>query len=271
MNAVRGTPLPTTVLAVTTLVVVAGLLPRPAAGQALADRVQAEDGLVRFAVPTREGVEICDEGIRIGEQRVWWHSHGRWDVATRCRPGPVEVEVTVRDGFVRRVEALHRSGDRAAGARELGTVEADDAVRYLESLARGVASDRAARDAIFPMVLADVPSVWRELLSLARDRDVPSEARKNSVFWLGQEAAAAATDGLADMARDEDEEQDVRDAAVFALSQRPHEEGLPALMQVARTAREPRTRRTAMFWLAQSEDPRVVAFFEEILVGRAGG
>lgn len=31
------------------------------------------------------------------------------------------------------------------------------------------------------------------------------------------------------------------------------------------------TRRSAMFWLAESEDERVYAFFEEILLGRGGG
>ncbi len=73
---------------------------------------------------------------------------------------------------------------------------------------------------------------------------------------------------LADVARDEDEEQDIRDAAVFALSQRPSDEGVPVLMELARTANEAKTRTSAMFWLAQSEDGRVLAFFEEILVGR---
>jgi hypothetical protein len=39
-------------------------------------------------------------------------------------------------------------------------------------------------------------------------------------------------------------------------------------MVLARTAREAETRRAAMFWLAQSDDERVVAFFEEVLLGR---
>ncbi len=55
---------------------------------------------------------------------------------------------------------------------------------------------------------------------------------------------------------------------MFALSQRPTDEGVPILMDVARTATQAETRRSAMFWLAESEDPRVVAFFEEVLLGR---
>ena len=250
----------------------AGFGPRPAAAQELAGRIEGGgDGTVRFAIPTRPGVEICDQGIRMGEQHMWWNSHGDWDYASNCHDGPVEVEATVRDGFVRRLEVVRRMRDRTEGARDLGIVDADQAVAFLGTVARGAASDRAARDAVFPMALADVDEVWRQLMELARDRAVPSEARKNALFWLGQEAATAATEGLSDVAMDEDEEQEVRDAAVFALSQRPKDEGLPVLMELARTAREGRTRRTAMFWLAQSDDPRVLPFFERILLGREGG
>jgi len=272
MNAVRWTPKRAGAVVLATALAAACSNPRPAAGQDLARSVVAGgDGTVRLAVPTREGVEICDQGIRMGEHRIWWRSHGRYEMDSNCHPGPLEIELDVRDGFVRRLETLRATGDRTAGARDLGEVDPAEAVRYLSSLVRGSASERAARDAVFPMVLADVPDVWRELMALARERDVPSGARKNAIFWLGQEAASAATQGLADVAGDEDEEQEVRDAAVFALSQRPHEEGVPALMELARNAREAKTRKSAMFWLAQSDDPRVLAFFEEILLGRGGG
>ena len=94
------------------------------------------------------------------------------------------------------------------------------------------------------------------------------DVRGAALFWLGQEAGDAVTTGIAAIAADEREEQDVREAAIFALSQRPGDIGVEPLMELARTAREAETRRAAMFWLAQSEDPRVLAFFEEILLGR---
>jgi hypothetical protein len=250
----------------------AGLSPRAATAQELGRRIEGGgDGMVRFSIPTRPEVEICDQGIRMGEHRMWWRSHGEYDYASDCRFGPVEVEARVRDGSVRGLEVVRSPRDRTAGARELGTVGAGEAVAWLTAVARGGASDRAARDAVFPMVLADVPDVWRALMELARDRGVPSEARKNALFWVGQEAAEAVTGGLSDVALDEDEDQEVRDAAVFAISQRPRDEAVPVLMEVARTAHEGRTRRTAMFWLAQSDDPRVLPFFERILLGREGG
>jgi hypothetical protein len=38
-----------------------------------------------------------------------------------------------------------------------------------------------------------------------------------------------------------------------------------ALVNVARTNRKPDVVETAVFWLAQSADPRAVDFFEEVL------
>jgi len=73
------------------------------------------------------------------------------------------------------------------------------------------------------------------------------------------------------VALDDEEEQEVRDAAVFALSRRPDDEAVPILMEIARTAPQAETRRSAMFWLAESKDDRVYAFFEEILTRRGGG
>ena len=60
-------------------------------------------------------------------------------------------------------------------------------------------------------------------------------------------------------------ELEVRKQAVFALSQRPAEEGVPALIRIARSNPHAELRKTALFWLGQSEDPRALTLFEEIL------
>jgi len=52
---------------------------------------------------------------------------------------------------------------------------------------------------------------------------------------------------------------------VFALSQRPRDEGVPALIKIARQNPDPELRRKAIFWLGQSEDPRAISLFEELL------
>ena len=54
--------------------------------------------------------------------------------------------------------------------------------------------------------------------------------------------------------------------AVFALSQLPKDEGVPLLIKRgARPTRSYEVRKQAMFWLGQSQDPRALAFFEDVL------
>jgi len=247
--------------------------PEAAAGQGLAQRVGAtEDGAVRLSFAVREGVEICSRGIRRGDHRIQWRDDdGGWTQDV-CSSGPAEVELRLVAGKVRSVRVLTESRPGTSGARSLGEVPASDAVAYFLGLpGSGLVTERGARDALFPAVIADVPDVWRGLLSLARDQGLGGDVRKGALFWLGQEAAEAATAGLADIAFAVDEEQGVRDAAVFALSQRPDDEGVPVLMELAQSAPQAKTRKTAFFWLAQSGDPRVVPFFERVLLGRGGG
>jgi len=250
--------------------VVAALVAAPPglSGQVARAVEDVDDGVVRFGFATREGVEICDQGIRMNDSRMWWRSDGRDRGPSGCREGSAEVELEVRDGRVREVEIVRSPDERSRSAEDLGRVDADEAVGYFLRLAREARSEDAARDAILPIVIADAPEAWRDLLELAKDRDVRAGVRKGALFWVGQEAASAVTDGLQDVALDEDEDQDVRDAAVFALSQRPADEAIPILIDVASTADHAETRRKAMFWLAQLDDERVAEFFERVLLGR---
>jgi hypothetical protein len=248
------------------------VLPVPALAQGLASRVEGvEEGRVLITYPSRPGVEFCDHGIHMRDLRggsVW---NGGHDDAS-CREGPARVELEVRDGRVRGVRVLRAHMEPTRGAVDLGVVPAPDVARYFLSLAR-TAPERAAKDAVFAAVLADADSTpfRRTLLALARDHTVGEHVRERALFWLGQEAAEEVTKGIADVASDEEESQGVRNAAIFALSQRPSDEGVPMLMSLARTARQAATRRSAMFWLAQSDDPRVPDFFERILLGSGGG
>lgn len=247
--------------------------PSVARGQELARRVSAVgEGSAVLSFATRPGVEICDDGIRMDDDRINWSSRGdRWGPGV-CEAGPARVELKIRDGGVRDVEVLRRMERAASGAVDLGEVPAGAAVSFFLDLARtGGSSGKDLDEALFPVILADVDAVWQDLMELARDRSVGGDTRSSALFWVSQEAAAVVTEGLAEVALDEEEDQEVREAAVFALSQRPDVEGVPILMDVARTAQHPETREAAMFWLAQSQDDRVLDFFEEILLGKGGG
>ena len=183
-----------------------------------------------------------------------------------CERGPVRVVLDITGGTVREIRSYvgGKWKNSSASVTDLGVVPAREAAGYLISLAGGLAA-KPGEKAIFPAMLADSAEVWPGLIRLARDPNVPTQTRRQSVFWVSQAAGEAATKGLNDIVTDNSVDRAVREQAVFALSQRPKEQGIPALIAVARTNRDPEIRRKAMFWLGQSNDPRAIALFEEIL------
>ena len=249
------------------LVTTAG--PGAANGQSLGDRLSSLDGEVTFHYKGRDGIEGCGDGsISLRGDGDWMRWNGGGD-RTGCGPGPVEVIMDMMDGEPRDLDVrvgpeVHLDAGRD---HDLGRVSAPEAAEYLLQLAE-TGHRRVAEDAVFPAFIADSAVVWPRLIALARDRTRPEDVRTDALFWVGQEAAGVATEGLAEVALDESEDQDIRESAVFALSQRPEDESTPILMEIAVSAPQAGTRKSAMFWLAQSDDPEVTDFFEDVLLGR---
>jgi HEAT repeat protein len=148
---------------------------------------------------------------------------------------------------------------------DLGLVPAREAADLLLALAPQVGDDDDGGELVTAATLADSAVVWPQLLRMARDTKVREETRRQAVFWLGQAAGDQAAKGLDSIAADSGGDIEIRKQAVFALSQRPADEGVPILIRIARSNRHPELRKTALFWLGQSEDPRALTLFEEIL------
>lgn len=126
-------------------------------------------------------------------------------------------------------------------------------------------SERALKEqVIFAYSRRNDPDATARLLTLARG-DADPELREKAIFWLGQAAGREITRDLAGLAQDDNQQRKVQEQAVFALSQRPRDEGVPALIEIARAHRDPELRKTALFWLGQSRDPRALDLFQEIL------
>jgi hypothetical protein len=247
------------------------LVASTADAQSLASRIKsAPDGEVRIAFAAREG--ICGDG----ESFIRDRNHGPGNYITfnngngsrrwrerECLEGPVRVALRVRGGDVRSARTYvggdWRDADRSVTDLEL--VSAKRAAEALIELARTGATD----DVIFAATIADSVTIWPALLTLAKDREVNRSNRKQAVFWLSQAAGDRAAEGLEDLVDDDDEDREVREQAVFALSQLPKDEGVPILLRTAKSNRDPSIRKKAMFWLGQSDDPRALALFEEIL------
>ena len=246
------------------------LLASTTSAQSLARQIaDAPDGKVRMSFAAREGV--CGNGrsmhmIAADRGRPMWIGRSD-DWEATCDPGPVRVVLRVRGGEVRDIDTYVGGRWRTGGegVTDLGTVPALEAAQYLIGLAERRGGG-VGEDAILPAMLAEGALVWPDLLRIARDGAVARETRKSAVFWLGQAAAEAATEGLDSLVEDDDVDRSVRAQAIFALSQRPQGEGVPALIRVARTNPDPHLRKKALFWLGQSEDPRALALFEDILI-----
>ncbi len=244
----------------------------PAAAQRLGARIAAiPAGTVRFTFPARPG--LCGGGRSIFTREGRQFDTGErgsdgWEVEYDCEPGPVRVSLTVRHTTVQAVRTYvggrWRNPPPGAAVTDLGPVAPRDAVDFLLALAARD-SGPAGPEAILPATLADSVTVWPALLGLARDERVSRRTRRQAVFWLGQAAEAAATGGLVDLLNDAAADRDLKEQAVFALSQRPRDEGVPALIRLARSHPDRAVRRKAVFWLGQSDDPRALALFEELL------
>jgi hypothetical protein len=232
----------------------------PLAAQSLRTRIEAApDGLVRISYAGKPG--LCGNGEGSIHRRS--SRDDGWE--RDCDDGPVRVALDLRGGQVRSVRTYvgGRWTSATGPVTDLGPVSAPEAAGYFLTLAER--PERLKGDPILAAVIADSATTWPALLRIGRNTTVARETRKQAVFWLSQEASEEATRGLAELAEDARQDQDVREQAVFALSQLPHEQGVPALIKVARTSGDPDVRRKAIFWLGQSEDPRAMALFEDLL------
>ncbi len=230
--------------------------------QSLADRIgHVRDGHVRMSYAARAGV--CGNGRNI--QTSWNTS----DWESDCEPGPVRVALDLREAKVVDVRTYvgGRWRTRAEPVVDLGYVRAGEAAEYLLGVARRI-SGHSGSDAILAATLADSVVVWPQLLDLAKERSLPAETRRNAVFWLGQAAGEAAAEGLTGLVGAQDQDVAIKEQAIFALSQLRHGDGVEPLIQIARSNSDPRLRKKAIFWLGQSNDPRALALFEELLTKR---
>lgn len=152
---------------------------------------------------------------------------------------------------------------RKRAAFWLGAARGDEGFHALQRLLRTETDNAFRRELVFPISLGRNPESADILIQLARN-DASADVRKQAMFWLGQKAGSRTAETLSEAASS-DPDTDVKKRAVFALSRMPADEGVPRLIDVARNNRNPEVRRQAMFWLGQSNDPRALAYLEEVL------
>jgi hypothetical protein len=148
-------------------------------------------------------------------------------------------------------------------------VKADDSAAWLTTVIKSTGATNERRNqvlqpALVALAMHEGNVATRSLVDLAREYPV-SKLRSDALFWLAQRAGQQAMATIAE-AIDRDPDTDVKKRAVFALSQLPKDDGVPKLIEVARSNRNAAVRQQAMFWLGQSNDPRALKFFEDVLL-----
>jgi hypothetical protein len=175
--------------------------------------------------------------------------------------GPARVVATVFGGEVTRLHVYVGPVPPPSADVETVNAGASDAAAWLASLVTGD-NARLAASAILPLILVDAPDPWPVLLRVARDNGRSMNVRRDALMWLG----TGVIDHLGiERQRDDTPDDEMRTQAVFALSQRPKSESVPALMDLAKSAKYPSAKRSAIFWLGQTGDPRAADVFAELL------
>jgi len=145
----------------------------------------------------------------------------------------------------------------------LGASRGKSGELLLQKMAKSDPSPEVRSQVAFALSVSHEPEALNEMIRMAKD-DESSHVRGQALFWLAQKAGQKAM-GAITGAIENDPDTDVKKKAVFALSQMPKDEGVPKLIEVAKTNRNREVRKQAMFWLGQSNDPRALDFFEQVL------
>ena len=246
----------------------------------LASRIaRAPDGVVHVTFASRPGT-CGDSRDMIGYRKALFgenfQSIGDWQTAN-CVPGPVRVAVSVNDGRVTRIRTS--VGNSFAGTSDrvtdLGTVSPIEAAAYFFSLVPRLEGASGEKSRILlPAVLANAGDVIPQLTALARDEARVTDTRRQAIHWMGLLGDARVIPTLVAFARDGGAGEDVDggkrgkkglgDAAMVALTSLDDGIGVPALIGLAGDA-SVGTRRSAVFWLGQTGDPRAFAKLHKVI------
>jgi len=232
-----------------------------------------EPAWVGWSAPRSGGDSACCVDIGHGQHieggGCRLESDGRFNRGDDRRSSAPRLQVLLRvmGGRVERVRTFTEDCALDAGGRRvlwLDGVAAPESVGLLVGLLFDPGrSGRIDNEALAALGLHDAREALAALLDLAK-RHPSGDVRGGALFWLAQRAGSEARAAIT-RAIEEDPETEVKRRAVFALSELNGGEGVPLLIDLARHHKNPAVREQAFFWLGESEDPRALAFFEEVL------
>ncbi|HEX8838656.1 MAG TPA: HEAT repeat domain-containing protein [Candidatus Acidoferrum sp.] len=211
-------------------------------------------------VKPQESVALLTTYVQGGEfERHEHHDVGRGALTAIALHGDASADRAM-ESFVKPDQ---REELRRQAAFWLGAARGKAGLNTLLQMAKNDPSSDVRAHVTFALSVSHEPGALEEMIRMAHD-DSSSHVRGQALFWLAQKAGKKAV-GTITGAIENDPDTEVKKKAVFALSQLPKDEGVPKLIEVAQTNRNREVRKQAMFWLGQSNDPRALQFFEQIL------
>lgn len=221
-----------------------------------------------------------DPDREVREQAVFWLSQVRSDEALNA------LESILRDTDDEKIQenaifaiSQHESARSTAILKEfaeregapkdlrenaifwLGQSEGGDYLRELydriddvdlrENIVFGIAQSNGASD-----------RAW--LMEKALDEGESIDVRKNALFWAGQ--SGIDVERLAELYSTL-RGREMKEQVIFVLSQHGGAEAVDQLIRIAETEQDTKLKTNAIFWLGQSNDPRVAEFLLKIIGG----
>jgi hypothetical protein len=152
---------------------------------------------------------------------------------------------------------------REKAAFWLGAQRGHEGLLALRQLVHSEQDAKLREKLTFDISINSDPGAIDDLIQLAKS-DADSRVRSQALFWLAQKAGKKAI-GTLNASIENDPDFQVKKKAVFALSQLPRDESVPQLVHVADTNSNFAIRKEAIFWLGQTNDPRALAYIEQML------
>ncbi len=169
------------------------------------------------------------------------------------------------DGSVQRPRLINLNQNFRVHDRKvywLGEPNAEESLTLLSKFVTDSRHQYASTFAHF-MTLHDSANAAPLLLRIARDTTLNTNVRTAVINSLGREASRSMGAELEKLASDPS--SDIQRSAVGAISRRPDDESIPALIKIAKDHPNANVRRSAIQYLGQKKDPRILDFFEQLL------
>ena len=227
-----------------------------------------------------------DPDAEVRENAVFWLSQVRSDEAMDALEAILRestdeelrenaVFAISQHGSERSVRALRDVAERADMPRDLrenaifwiGQSSSAGGAGYLMELYGRLDDEELKESVLFGVSQSSGEEARAWLVERAMDPTESVELRNNALFWAGQSGALGLAELRALYGTLGADEQELKEQVVFVASQQSGTEAVDFLMDIARTETDSELRENAIFWLGQSNDPRVPEFLLQLIRG----